>query len=274
MNRNARLGRRLMATVGLFLSAGLAGACDSKPQEAAKPAEPPKPAAPATEMAPAVTTPASGQNAGGDSNKDANYVLKYTMNAIDGKPVELSKYAGKVVVIVNVASRCGLTPQYETLQKLFAKHEKDGLVILAFPANNFLGQEPGSNADIAEFCKGKYNVTFPLFSKVSVKGDDATPLFKQLNAIKPPVGGEPDWNFTKYLVNRRGVAVARFGSRVRPDNEAFLAKVQELLGEKAPPAADAGKETAPAPAAPAAPAGEKPTGDKPAEKKDEPKKGG
>ncbi|MBL8759274.1 MAG: glutathione peroxidase [Phycisphaerae bacterium] len=177
------------------------------------------------------------------------------MNGIDGKPVELSKYAGKVVMIVNVASKCGLTPQYEALQKLYKEHEAAGLVILGFPANNFMNQEPGSDGEILDFCKGKYNVTFPLFSKVSVKGSDAHPLFKQLAGLKPPAGGEPSWNFTKYLVDRRGIAVARFDPKVRPDDPELVKKLKTLLAEPAPkssPAPAAGP--APAPASTPAPA--------------------
>jgi glutathione peroxidase len=251
MKQNAQVGRQVLAVLGLAASAGLALACEGRPQEGTKPAEPPAQPAPAatpTEKAPGEKAPTS--TAPAQTAKEPNQVLGYTVNSIDGKPVELSKYAGKVVLIVNVASRCGLTPQYETLQKLYAKHEKDGLVVLGFPANNFMGQEPGTNAEIADFCKGKYNVTFPLFAKISVKGEDAHPLFKQLGSIKPPAGGEPDWNFTKYLVNRRGVAVARFSSRVRPDDAAFTAKVQELLAEKAPAGTPASgeKPVEPAPA--------------------------
>lgn len=209
-----------------------APAAQPEKKDEAKPAPAPAPAAPGP-------APAAGA-------KEPGYVLGYTMNGIDGKPVELSKYAGKVVMIVNVASKCGLTPQYEALQKLYKEHEAAGLVILGFPANNFMNQEPGSDGEILDFCKGKYNVTFPLFSKVSVKGSDAHPLFKQLAGLKPPAGGEPSWNFTKYLVDRRGIAVARFDPKVRPDDPELVKKLKALLAEPAP---KADPKTEPEPAA-------------------------
>lgn len=157
------------------------------------------------------------------------YVLGYTMNRIDGTPEDLSIYKGKVILIVNVASKCGLTPQYDTLQTVYETHKDKGFVILGFPANNFMGQEPGTNEEIASFCRDKYDVDFPMFEKVSVKGKDATPLFAQLASFKEPQGGEPSWNFTKYLVDKQGNLVARFGPRVKPDDKDILAKIDELL---------------------------------------------
>lgn len=157
------------------------------------------------------------------------YVLGYTMNRIDGTPEDLSTYKGKVVLIVNVASKCGLTPQYDTLQSLYESHKDKGFVILGFPANNFMGQEPGTNEEIASFCRDKYDVDFPMFEKVSVKGKDATPLFAQLGSFPEPQGGEPSWNFTKYLVDKQGNLVARFGPRVKPDDKEILARIDELL---------------------------------------------
>lgn len=158
---------------------------------------------------------------------DDRYVLGATMNRIDGTPESLEAYKGKVVMVVNVASACGLTPQYEGLQALYEEKAADGLVILGFPANNFGEQEPGSNDEIAEFCTGEYGVTFPMFEKISVIGEDQHPLYARLSQE----GGEPNWNFTKYLVDREGRVVARFDPRTRPDDPALVAKVEELLTE-------------------------------------------
>lgn len=156
-------------------------------------------------------------------------VSSHKFDLIDGTPTSLEAYKGKVVLIVNTASRCGLTPQYEALEKLYRAHQKDGLVVIGFPANNFMGQEPGTNAEILEFCTGKYDVTFPMAAKISVKGEDAHPLFKHLAALPAPLGGEPSWNFTKFLVDREGRVVARFDPRTRPDDEKVLGAIRGLL---------------------------------------------
>lgn len=160
---------------------------------------------------------------------DPAYVLGYTVKDIDGNDVNLEDFKGKVILIVNVASKCGLTPQYEGLEKLYGQKKDQGFVVLGFPANNFMGQEPGTEAEIKAFCSTKYNVTFPMFSKVSVKDKDAHPLFAQLSALPEPAGGEPSWNFTKYLIGRDGRAVQRFGPRVGPSDKDLIAKVDELL---------------------------------------------
>lgn len=160
---------------------------------------------------------------------DPAYVLGYTVKDIDGKDVNLEDFKGKVILIVNVASKCGLTPQYEGLEKLYGQKKDQGFVVLGFPANNFMGQEPGTEADIKAFCSTKYNVTFPMFSKVSVKDKDVHPLFAQLGSLPEPAGGEPSWNFTKYLIGRDGRAVQRFGPRVGPSDKDLVAKVDELL---------------------------------------------
>lgn len=202
----------------------------------------PEPAKPA-ETKPAETKPAEPK-ADPKSEKPAepakaanpNYVLGYKVKDIEGKDVDLASFKGKVVMIVNVASKCGLTPQYEALQKLFKEKEAKGFVILGFPANNFMSQEPGSNEEIATFCKSKYSVTFPMFAKISVKGDDVHPLYKQLNGLKAPAGGEPSWNFTKFLIDRNGNAVMRFDPKVRPDDEALVKKIDELLAQGKPEA--------------------------------------
>jgi len=169
-----------------------------------------------------------------EASKDAAYVLGHTMNLIDGTEKKLSDYEGKVVLMVNVASQCGLTPQYEALEKLYREHKDEGLVVLGFPANNFGNQEPGSNAEIYEFCTGRYDVTFPMFEKISVKGEDRHPLYSQLAKQPEPIGQEPEWNFAKFLVGRDGRVVARFASRTKPTDEKLLEAVLAELGSGTP----------------------------------------
>ncbi len=174
---------------------------------------------------------------------DKRYVLGHTMKSIDGKDVNLADYKGKVLVLVNVASKCGYTKQYDGLEQVYKDKSVKGLVVLGFPANNFGGQEPGSNEEIAKFCKDKYSVTFPMFSKISVKGSDQHALFKQLASQAAPVGGDPKWNFTKFLVDREGNVVARYDSSTAPSDKEFVAKIDELLaagakGDKDKPATD------------------------------------
>jgi glutathione peroxidase len=146
-------------------------------------------------------------------------VLDFTMKGIDGKDVDLSKYRGKVVLIVNVASQCGLTPQYKQLQKLHERYSGDGFVLIGVPANEFGHQEPGTDAEIVEFCKSKYNVTFPMMSKVVVKGEGICPLYRYLTSkdSDPRFAGDIKWNFTKFLVGKNGELVGRFEPRVTPD---------------------------------------------------------
>lgn len=160
---------------------------------------------------------------------DPAYVLGYTMNRIDGTEEKLSTYEGKVVLIVNTASRCGLTPQYKALESLYRAKKDAGLVVLGFPANNFAGQEPGSNTEIAQFCTERFDVTFPMFEKIDVIGDKRHPLYARLAERTKDQGGEPDWNFTKYLVDRRGHVVARFEPRTRPDDPKLLERIDALL---------------------------------------------
>jgi glutathione peroxidase len=197
-------------------------------QQPSKPPEPAKPAPPAAKD-PAPSKPSEGPA-----------VLAYSMKRIEGTTEDLSKYKGKVVLIVNVASKCGYTPQYAALEKLYESKKDRSLVILGFPANNFGAQEPGSNEDIAKFCSDKYSVSFPMFEKISVKGPDQHPLYKQLAAQPAPIGGDPKWNFTKFVVDRSGKVVARFDAKARNGLEPdLLAKVDELLGDnegKAPEA--------------------------------------
>lgn len=161
-------------------------------------------------------------------------VYEFTMRDIDGKDVKLDKYKGKVVMIVNVASKCGYTPQYEGLQALYDKNKDRGLVILGFPANNFMGQEPGTEAEIKEFCSTKYHVTFPMFAKISVKGADQHPLYNFLTnkATDPEFAGDISWNFNKFLIDRNGKIVARFGSKDTPEGEAIATAIEKYLAQK------------------------------------------
>jgi glutathione peroxidase len=153
----------------------------------------------------------------------AKNFFDFKMKAINGKEINFSQYKGKKVLVVNVASKCGFTPQYEELQKL---HEMYGnkVVILGFPANNFMSQEPGSNEDIQEFCKKNYGVTFQLFEKISVKGDDQHPLYQFLTKkeLNGNIDQEPKWNFNKYLINEKGEVVKWWPSAVKPLDEEII----------------------------------------------------
>ena len=162
---------------------------------------------------------------------EINSPLRFTMADIDGKMVDLAQYKGKVVLIVNTASKCGLTPQYEALQAIHEKYSDRGFTVLAFPANNFKNQEPGTNEEIKSFCTLNYNVSFPLFSKISLKGDDIHPLYQYLTSedTNPGFAGEISWNFTKFLVNRQGRVAARFEPRTKPDSEEVVEAVEKAL---------------------------------------------
>ena len=158
-------------------------------------------------------------------------IYDYTMKSIDGQQVPLSAYKGKVVLLVNVASKCGFTPQYTGLEAMYEKYKAQGFVILGFPANNFMAQEPGTDAEIKTFCSTKYNVSFPMFSKVSVKGDDKADLYKYLTdqTANPATGGEIKWNFTKFLVGPDGRVIARFESPVKPDSPEVTSAIESAL---------------------------------------------
>lgn len=158
-------------------------------------------------------------------------VLDFTVKNIDGQDVKLDTYKGKVILITNVASKCGYTPQYEGLQAIFAKYKDQGLVVLGFPANNFLGQEPGTNEEIKTFCKLKYNVSFPMFSKISVKGSDMHPLYQFLTSkeTNPEFAGDITWNFNKFLVDRSGKVIARFETREKPESEKIVQAIEKAL---------------------------------------------
>ncbi|HTX37936.1 MAG TPA: glutathione peroxidase [Bryobacteraceae bacterium] len=158
-------------------------------------------------------------------------VFDYTLHSIDGQPAPLAEYKGKVILIVNVASRCGLTPQYEGLEAIYRKYQDQGFVILGFPANNFGGQEPGANAQIKTFCTSKYNVTFPMYAKISVKGEDQAPLYRFLTGqqTNQAFAGEIQWNFTKFLVDREGKVIARFEPAVKPESAEITGAIEEAL---------------------------------------------
>lgn len=160
--------------------------------------------------------------------------LDFTMRDIDGQSVKLDTFRGKVVLIVNVASKCGFTPQYEGLETLYEKNKDKGFVILGFPANNFFGQEPGSEAEIKEFCTSKYHVTFPMFAKISVKGKDQHPLYTYLTneASDSEFAGKITWNFNKFLIDRNGKIVARFGTKETPQSDAVTAAIEKYLAAK------------------------------------------
>lgn len=177
-------------------------------------------------------------------------IQEIPLNTISGGSATLADYAGKVLLIVNVASKCGLTPQYEGLENLYEQYRDRGLEVLGFPANNFLGQEPGSDDEIAEFCRSTYSVAFPMFSKISVVGDDQHPLYRELtHSIPTPAGNpeahrerlkgfgiattdEPDvlWNFEKFLVGRDGSVIGRFAPNMVPDDPALVDAIEAALG--------------------------------------------
>lgn len=161
-------------------------------------------------------------------------VLNFKMKGLDGKEVDLSQFQGKVVLFVNVASKCGNTPQYEGLQNLHDKYGKDGLVVVGVPANEFGKQEPGSNEDIAKFCSSKYHVTFPMLAKVVVKGDGICPLYKHLTdkETDPKFAGPITWNFEKFLIGRNGEIVQRFKPRTKPESDEVVKAIEAELKEK------------------------------------------
>jgi glutathione peroxidase len=173
---------------------------------------------------------------GGDPLKEGEKmaeksVLDFTMKSIDGEDVKLDIYSGKVLLLVNVASKCGYTPQYRGLESIYKKYKEQGLVIMGFPANNFLWQEPGTNEEIKTFCTTKYNVTFPMFAKISVKGGEIHPLYKFLTSkqTNPEFGGAVSWNFNKFIVDRAGKVVARFSSDDEPESEKVVQAIEQAL---------------------------------------------
>ncbi len=161
-------------------------------------------------------------------------VHQFELNDIDGVPVKLGAHSGKVLLLVNVASQCGYTPQYAGLQQLYEKYQADGLLVLGFPANNFGSQEPGTEKQIKDFCTTNYHVTFPMFAKISVRGDDIHPLYKFLTEASPTHTGSPGpvtWNFNKFLIGRDGTVIGRYDSKVEPLGAELVDEIEKALAE-------------------------------------------
>jgi glutathione peroxidase len=178
-------------------------------------------------------TSAEGNAEGGGAARPKS-VLDFKVKDGDGKEIDLAKYRGHVLLVVNTASRCGYTPQYQGLETLFRRFKDRGFTVLAFPANEFGAQEPGTDKEIQEFCKSKFDVTFPVNAKLVVKGDGIHPLYAYLTGAgtNPRFAGPIPWNFTKFLVNRKGEVVARFGPKDAPGSEPVLAEIEKALAEK------------------------------------------
>jgi glutathione peroxidase len=207
----------LLVVVAAVVVGGLAG-CGSSDDPG--PAREPAAARDAgVQRAPADSDSDSDKRSAGDS------VLRGTYTRLNGERDDLAHYRGDVVLVVNTATECGYTPQFEGLEDLYRDRRADGLVVLGFPANDFAGQEPRSNGEIAEFCKANYGVTFPMFAKTVVTGEGANPLFRRLGAA----AGAPEWNFNKYLVDRDGKVIARFGAGTEPDAEELVQRLDRLL---------------------------------------------
>jgi len=158
-------------------------------------------------------------------------VHAFTLNLNDGSPKKLADYRGKALLLVNTASKCGYTKQYAPMEQLYQKYRDRGFEVLAFPANNFMGQEPGTNEEIRAFCTANYGTSFPLFEKISVKGAGIHPLYRYLTTL-PGFSGDVTWNFNKFLVDPDGRVVARFGSRVDPLAAELTTKLEEILPKK------------------------------------------
>jgi glutathione peroxidase len=182
----------------------------------------------ATAIALAVVGLASGASAAEEATVQ---VTKYSTKDIDGKPVDLGSYQGKVLLVVNVASKCGLTPQYTQLVDIYKKYHAQGFEVIGFPANNFMSQEPGTNEEIKTFCSTKFGVEFPMMSKISVKGGDIDPLYQQLTSTDAngKFGGEIKWNFTKFLVGRDGHVIARFEPPIKPDAPEVISAIESAI---------------------------------------------
>lgn len=176
----------------------------------------------------------SGCTSGVPGVPQTETALRFTMPSLDGQPIDLAQYQGQVVLIVNVASKCGYTNQYRQLQELHEKYSDQGLAILGFPCNQFLGQEPGSSEEIRQFCQSNYGVTFDLFAKVDVKGAGACELYQFLTSLDtaPKGAGKISWNFEKFLLDRNGFVVARYGSSTKPDDPEVLAAIERELARE------------------------------------------
>lgn len=172
------------------------------------------------------------QEASGEASDATPPALAFTMKSLAGEDVDLSRYAGRVVLIVNTASKCGHTPQYKGLQALHEKYGERGLSVLGFPCNQFGNQEPGTAEEIAQFCERNYGVTFDLFQKIDVNGDHAAPLYTYLTGDEAPIEdrGPVKWNFEKFLLDREGKLIARFRSGVKPDAEELTQAIESALG--------------------------------------------
>jgi len=160
-----------------------------------------------------------------------NSIYDFQVTTIDGDSLTLKEYQGKLLLIVNVASKCGFTKQYEGLQELYERYKDKGLVVLGFPANNFLNQEPGTNEEIKNFCSTTFNVSFPMFEKISVKGKDIHPLYQFLTDKKtnPEFGGKISWNFNKFLISKEGKITGRFGTRKKPLDQEIIDLIEKNL---------------------------------------------
>jgi len=177
---------------------------------------------------------ASAQAADKEKEAGKPAALNFTMKSITGQDVNLADYKGKVLLVVNVASKCGLTPQYEELEALHEKYSGKGLAVLGFPCNQFGSQEPGSDAEIAEFCSATYKVKFPMFSKIDVNGENAAPLYKHLKSLDTAPKGKGDikWNFEKFVIGKNGEVVARFSPQTKPDSKEVLDVINAELAKK------------------------------------------
>jgi glutathione peroxidase len=178
-----------------------------------------------------------------DAEEAAKELLDLSARRLGGSEEPLSRYRGDVLLIVNTASECGYTPQYAGLQALYERYREKKFEVLGFPSNDFGEQEPGDDRQIGAFCKSNYGVAFPMFSKVRVLGADAHPVYAYLTSLPKPIGGAVEWNFQKYLVDRNGNVVARFGSETEPDDPALVSTVERLLAE--PPTATKPESDAP-----------------------------
>lgn len=187
-----------------------------------------------TQVTQAATAGEAGAHQNDQTETHVADPLNFQMTRLNSEAEDLSKYRGQVVLMVNTASKCGLTPQYEGLQQLYDAYGEHGLVVLGFPANNFGGQEPGSDEQIAEFCQANYGVTFPMFSKISVKGEDQHPLYALLTSaeVGPAEPGEVKWNFEKFLISRDGEVVARFSPKTQPQDSDIIAAIERELARR------------------------------------------
>jgi glutathione peroxidase len=217
-----RIGYKLTLVLAILL-VGVAGFATNRPKTGPAPKFRP--------LTPSDTTPIAkeqGQAQQGGQNMQAVDYLNIPFKTINGNDSTLEAFKGEVVLIVNVASKCGYTPQYKDLEALYEKYKSKGFVVVGFPANNFGGQEPGTNAEIQKFCTSTYGVTFPMMSKISVKGDDIHPLFEYLTA-QSPIPGDIKWNFSKFLLDRNGILVARYQSDVTPFDPKLTGKIESLF---------------------------------------------